>query len=108
MYFFKKLFPAMVEKRKSQWIFSKERLEKSRAVCYINSTMENNEYNYISVREEAQCPGCGEKLQPVDLESFPRCPYCDFEFTKDDALEDFVYSPLVKRWLRTMHQNFPN
>ena len=89
-------------------IFSKERLEKISAVCYINNTMENNEINFISVREEAQCPGCGEKLQPVDLESFPRCPYCDFEFTKDDALEDFVYSPLIKRWLRTMHQNFPN
>ena len=72
-------------------------------------TMENNEKNYIiSVKDEAVCPRCGEKLQPVDLESFPCCPYCEFEFTKDNALEDFVLSPLIKRWLRTMHQNFPN
>ena len=71
--------------------------------------MENNENNYIfSVRDEVQCPQCGEKLQPVDLETFPQCPYCNFEFTKDNALEDFVLSPLIKRWLRTIQQNFPN
>ena len=72
-------------------------------------TMENEEKIYIgSVRDEAQCPNCGEKLQPVDLESFPNCPYCDFEFTKDNALEDFVLSPVIKRWLRSQQQNFPN
>lgn len=72
-------------------------------------TMEKNEnIHNIIIREDAFCPRCGEKLQPVDLESFPNCPYCDFEFTKDNALEDFVLSPVIKRWLRTMHQNFPN
>lgn len=71
--------------------------------------MENNDNNNIfSVRDEVQCPRCGEKLQPVDLETFPQCPYCNFEFTKDNALEDFVLSPLIKRWLRTIQQNFPN
>ena len=70
--------------------------------------MENHDYNYIAVKEEAPCPKCGEKLQPVDLESFPRCPYCDFEFTRDNALEDFVLSPIIKRWLRNVNQNFPN
>ncbi len=71
--------------------------------------MENNDNNCIfSVRDEVQCPQCGEKLQPVDLETFPQCPYCNFEFTKDNALEDFVLSPLIKRWLRTIQQNFPN
>ena len=72
-------------------------------------TMEKNENNHnIIVREDAFCPQCGEKLQPVDLESFPNCPYCNFEFTRDDALEDFVLAPVIKRWLRNMHQNFPN
>jgi hypothetical protein len=71
--------------------------------------MENYDNNNIfSVRDEVQCPRCGEKLQPVDLETFPQCPYCNFEFTKDNALEDFVLSPLIKRWLRTIQQNFPN
>ena len=71
--------------------------------------MENNDNNYIfSVKEEVSCPKCGEKLQPVDLETFPNCPYCDYEFTKDNALEDFILAPLIKRWLRNIHQNFPN
>ena len=70
--------------------------------------MENYSNNIITVREEAECPKCGEKLHPVDLESFPNCPYCNFEFPKDNALEDFVLSPLIKRWLRTIQQNFPN
>ena len=72
-------------------------------------TMETNTNNtIITVRDEASCPRCGERLQPVDLESYPNCPYCDFEFTKDNALEDFVLAPVIKRWLRSMHQNFPN
>ena len=73
-------------------------------------TMENREQNttFFTSRGEAVCPGCGEKLQPVDLESFPRCPYCDHEFATDSALEDFVLSPLIKRWLRSVQQNFPN
>ena len=57
---------------------------------------------------EILCPGCGEKLQPVDLEGWPRCPYCDYEFTSDAALEDFVLSPVIRRWLRNLQQNFPN
>lgn len=71
--------------------------------------MENNEKKcIISIKDEAVCPRCGEKLQPVDLESFPNCPYCNFEFTRDNALEDFVLAPLIKRWLHNTHQNFPN
>ena len=72
--------------------------------------MEPKEQNNISVapRTEILCPGCGERLQPVDLEGWPRCPYCDFEFTSDAALEDFVLSPVVRRWLRNLQQNFPN
>ena|GEM_PF-1595133 len=84
-------------------------MKKLPAGVILNSIMSTEENNYFgTVKEEAQCPNCGEKLQPVDLESFPNCPYCNFEFTQDNALEDFVLSPLIKRWLRTMHQNFPN
>ena len=73
-------------------------------------TMERKEQNNISVvpPTEILCPGCGERLQPVDLESCPRCPYCDFEFASDPALEDFVLSPIIRRWLRNLQQNFPN
>ena len=73
-------------------------------------TMERKEQNNISVvpPTEILCPGCGERLQPVDLESCPRCPYCDFEFASDPALEDFVLSPVIRRWLRNLQQNFPN
>ena len=73
-------------------------------------TMERKEQNNVSVvpPTEILCPGCGERLQPVDLESCPRCPYCDFEFASDPALEDFVLSPVIRRWLRNLQQNFPN
>jgi len=72
--------------------------------------MKNDKPNDVFVipGTEIRCPGCGESLQPVDLESLPRCPYCDYEFPADPALEDFVLSPLIKRWLRNLNQNFPN
>ena len=91
-------------------IFAKWHIENRRGRQYIIRTMENHESNsiFFNPGEDVVCPGCGEKLQPVDLESFPRCPYCDFEFAKDGALEDFVLSPLIKRWLRSVQQNFPN
>jgi len=44
---------------------------------------------------------------PVDLEMFARCPYCDFQFTRDDALDDFVVSPLIRHWASGSVQNFP-
>ena len=44
------------------------------------------------------CPQCGENLFPVDLESFPQCPYCNCLFDRDAALDDFIASPRLQRW----------
>ncbi len=56
---------------------------------------------------EITCPGCGEKLTPADLEVFAACPYCDFKFTRDAALDDFILSPVIRRWAGGSHQSFP-
>ena len=52
------------------------------------------------------CPNCKEKVSPQDLEVYPRCPYCDYQFKSDNSLEDFVLSPLLKRWVVSTTQRF--
>ena len=47
------------------------------------------------------CPTCGEMLAQPDVESFSRCPYCDYKFAKDQALEDFLLAPTVKAWIQS-------
>ena len=49
------------------------------------------------------CPVCGEMLVQPDLETFSRCPYCDYKFAKDQALEDFILEPTVKAWVRSQN-----
>ena len=49
------------------------------------------------------CPVCGEMLAQPDVESFSRCPYCDYKFAKDQALEDFLLEPTVKAWVRSQN-----
>ncbi|MCQ2378937.1 MAG: hypothetical protein MJ016_07010 [Victivallaceae bacterium] len=46
----------------------------------------------------AVCPQCGENLFPADLEGFPQCPYCNYLFERDAALEDFIAAPLLRQW----------
>ena len=53
------------------------------------------------------CPNCSEKLAPVDVEAFGRCPYCDYRFREDARFEDFVLSPAITRWVNIVHQRFP-
>lgn len=53
------------------------------------------------------CPECSERLTPADVESFARCPYCDYAFKVDARLDDFVISPMVSRWVTHIHQHFP-
>lgn len=55
-----------------------------------------------------KCPSCGEHLAPADLEVFSRCPYCNFEFQRDNALEDFVLGPVVHRWINQRNNQFPS
>ena len=55
-----------------------------------------------------RCPSCGEHLAPQDLETFSRCPYCDYEFRRDNALEDFILGPVVHRWICQRTGQFPN
>lgn len=54
-----------------------------------------------------KCPGCGERLTPADLEVFARCPFCDWAFSRDLCLEDFVISPVVSRWMAHANNQFP-
>lgn len=49
------------------------------------------------------CPTCGEMLAQPDVETFSRCPYCDYKFAKDQALEDFILEPAVKDWVRSQN-----
>ena len=49
------------------------------------------------------CPTCGEMLAQPDVETFSRCPYCDYKFAKDQAMEDFLLEPTVKAWVRSQN-----
>ncbi len=51
-----------------------------------------------SSRGQWLCPSCREEVQPVDIENFHACPYCEHVFRRDDALEDYVLSSLVRQW----------
>ena len=68
---------------------------------------ENTEKRNIFNGDRAVCPGCGETLTPADLESFARCPYCDYQFERDARFDDFIVAPLVKGWIRNAHRQFP-
>ena len=48
-----------------------------------------------------------DSLAPADLEIFAACPYCDYVFTRDNNLEDFVLLPLITRWAGRAHNQFP-
>ena len=61
----------------------------------------------ISSPEEVFCPACGEKLTPVDIEVYPRCPYCDHQFDPTVRLEDFILSPIVTTWIGHCNARFP-
>ena len=59
-----------------------------------------------TVMTDITCPGCKEKLTPADIETFARCPYCDYQFKMDNQFEDFIFSPLLKRWAVNTTQQF--
>lgn len=52
------------------------------------------------------CPDCREKLTPADLETYAKCPYCDHLFKIDGYYEDFILSPVLKRWVINTTQRF--
>ncbi|MBQ9771952.1 MAG: hypothetical protein IJW23_09040 [Lentisphaeria bacterium] len=33
-----------------------------------------------------------------DVETFIRCPYCDYKFLIDYEMEDFLLHPVVENW----------
>lgn len=55
---------------------------------------------------EITCPDCKEKVTPADIETYARCPYCDYQFKTDNQFEDFILSPLLKRWVVNITQQF--
>lgn len=55
--------------------------------------------NLVAPGDLWRCPKCGEELTPADLENFQSCPYCDCRFVRDETLEDYVLSPIVRQWV---------
>ena len=54
----------------------------------------------VSLDHRLLCPQCHETLSRADIESYPHCPFCDHDFGKNEALEDFILEPLVDNWMR--------
>ena len=46
------------------------------------------------------CPKCKEPLHQMDIEVYYRCPFCDYAFPQDAAMEDFVIDRVVQGWVR--------
>ena len=49
--------------------------------------------------QQLECPNCHEELQPVDVENFQRCPYCDAPLEDAPELEDFILDGVVRHWV---------
>ncbi len=54
----------------------------------------------IDAGKNLVCPRCFELLTFEDIEGFHRCPYCDYAFTYDEELEDFLMRPVIREWVR--------
>ena len=67
---------------------------------------ENSEEKQF-LRNDKDCPECGEVIAPADLEMYPRCPYCNHLFPDGPQLEDFVLRPVLQRWVVHSIQQFP-
>ena len=52
------------------------------------------------------CPKCREKLYPMDLEAYRSCPYCNYQFASDPKFEDFLLSPILRRWIKAAYGQF--
>ena len=45
------------------------------------------------------CPECNEMITQTDIESYMKCPYCNWKFDHSIELEDFILAPVVDRWV---------
>jgi len=45
------------------------------------------------------CPNCLEVLLREDIEGYGNCPYCEYRFELNPALEDFLLSPVIRQWV---------
>ncbi len=67
----------------------------------------DNKYNFIKLNEASSsklllCPSCLEMINPLDIEMFPECPYCNYSLEKfDNAIEDYMLKPIVDNWVIT-------
>lgn len=50
------------------------------------------------------CPNCKETLEQADIETYSKCPFCDYQFELNSQLEDFILEPIVERWVRQQNQ----
>lgn len=52
-----------------------------------------------------KCPGCEEELSQVDIGSFGKCPYCNYELEQTNDLEDYLLQPAISHWIHTEVNN---
>ena len=76
--------------------------------------MKNPSSKNISLKQKdgrLYCPSCGESLARQDVESYFCCPYCDYKFTLNGEMEDYLLKPVVDNWVQVnfsqQSQQFP-
>ena len=72
--------------------------QQNQNIQYTFATIEN--FNKASNDRFLICPQCNERLKQMDIENYSKCPYCNYNFTVSEALEDFLLEPVVDSWMR--------
>ncbi len=77
--------------------------------------MKKENYDFVGVGNgiihHLECPECDEKLTQFDIDFYKACPFCDYELSLNDEMEDFILKPAIDIWTRNetvqnMQKNF--
>ncbi len=49
------------------------------------------------------CPQCKNSLTILDIAQFLSCPYCNYKFSYDERVQDFIDQPLIRSWMNSNH-----